>query len=89
VESERPAEISLSRDEGPLGETAETKIAAAEAELVARARTSPEAFGRLYEAHYSRILNYIYRRTLSAETAEELTSNTFFKALRSLGTYRK
>ncbi len=53
-------------------------------ELVERAKTDPQAFALLYQANYSRILNYIYRRTLSIHVAEELTSNTFFKALRAL-----
>jgi len=59
-----------------------------EAELIERARSDPDAFGRLYEAHYSRILNYIFRRTLDVSLAEDLTSNTFLKALRALPTYR-
>ena len=58
-----------------------------EAELVERAKTVPEAFGRLYELHYGKILCYIYRRTLDAAVAEELTSNTFFKAFRALPRY--
>jgi len=33
------------------------------------------------------VLNYIYRRTLDVALAEELTSNTFFNALRALGRY--
>ena len=59
-----------------------------EAELIERARSDPHAFGRLYEAHYSRILNYIFHRTLDVSVAEDLTSNTFFKALRALPAYR-
>jgi RNA polymerase sigma-70 factor, ECF subfamily len=59
-----------------------------EAELVRRAADDPEAFGLLYEAHYAAILNYLYRRTLDVNAAEELTSNTFFKALRALPRYR-
>jgi RNA polymerase sigma-70 factor (ECF subfamily) len=55
-----------------------------EADLIERAKRDPAAFGELYEAHYTAILNYLYRRTLSAAVAEELTSNTFFKALRGL-----
>jgi RNA polymerase sigma-70 factor (ECF subfamily) len=55
-----------------------------EAELVQRAKHDPVAFGALYGAHYESILNYLYRRTLSVALAEELTSNTFFKALRGL-----
>ena len=60
-----------------------------EAVLVERARSDPRAFGALYEIHYERILNYIYRRTLNVALAEELTSNTFFKALRHLPRYRR
>jgi len=60
-----------------------------EAELVLRAKTDPAAFGELYEAHYSAILNYLYRRTLRVAVAEELTSNTFFKALQGLGGYEQ
>lgn len=59
-----------------------------DAEPIARAKSDPQAFGRLYEAHYSRILNYLYRRTLNVAVAEALTSNTFFKALRGLPKYR-
>ena len=59
-----------------------------ERELIERAKNDPEAFGHLYEANYSRILNYIYRRTLNVAVAEELTSNTFFKVLRALPKYR-
>jgi RNA polymerase sigma-70 factor (ECF subfamily) len=55
-----------------------------ETKLVQRAKNDPAAFGELYEAHYQSILNHLYRQTLSATVAEELTSNTFFKALRGL-----
>lgn len=58
-----------------------------EAELVRRAKTLPHAFGQLYELYYGRILGYAYRRTLDAAVAEELTSNTFFNALRALPQY--
>ena len=58
-----------------------------EGELVERARTQPEAFGHLYDRYYSVVLNYLFRRTLDVALAEELTSNTFFNALRALGGY--
>ena len=58
-----------------------------EAELVERAKTQPEAFGHLYDRYYSVVLNYVFRRTLDVALAEELTSNTFFNALRALGSY--
>src|SRR4051812_29858825 len=59
-----------------------------EAERVRRAKHDPAAFGTLYEAHYDAILNYLYRRTLSVAVTEELTSNTFFKALRGLPAFQ-
>jgi RNA polymerase sigma-70 factor, ECF subfamily len=59
-----------------------------EIELVEQARLEPEAFGRLYDRYYSIILSYVYHRTLDIALAEELTSNTFFNALRSLERYR-
>ena len=33
-------------------------------DLVERAKQDPQAFGELYELHYSTILNYLLRRTL-------------------------
>jgi RNA polymerase sigma-70 factor (ECF subfamily) len=61
---------------------------ASEAQLVERAKSDPEAFGQLYEANYTRILNYIYHRIHNVAEAEELTSNTFFNALRALPKFR-
>lgn len=60
-----------------------------EKELVESAKTSAVAFGRLYEIHYGAILNYLYRRTLNVNAAEELTSNTFFNALNALPRFRR
>jgi RNA polymerase sigma-70 factor, ECF subfamily len=68
-------------------------IAAAEAasvdeeELVELAKAQPRFFGDLYELYYGRILNYVYRRTLDVAVAEEITSSTFFNALRALPSY--
>jgi RNA polymerase sigma-70 factor, ECF subfamily len=59
-----------------------------EAELVRRATREPAAFGELYDAHYPSIRNYLYRRTLNVTAAEELTSDTFYKALRALPSYQ-
>lgn len=56
--------------------------------LIERAKHEPAAFGQLYERHYEAILNYLYRRTLNVTVAEELTSNTFFKALRGMGGFQ-
>ena len=55
--------------------------------LVERARRDPSAFALLYEGHYSRVLSYAYRCTLDMGAAEEVTSNSFFNALRALDSY--
>jgi RNA polymerase sigma-70 factor, ECF subfamily len=55
-----------------------------EKEVVARAKTDSRAFGELYEHYYSPILAYILRRTASLETAQDICSEVFFKALHNL-----
>jgi RNA polymerase sigma-70 factor (ECF subfamily) len=59
-----------------------------ERELVERARTDAEAFGELYEEHYGRIFGYVLRRTASIDTAQDVTSDVFFKALSNLHRFR-
>lgn len=54
----------------------------------ARPEICSRDFGQLYDLHYCQILNYLYRHTLDVHVAEELTSNTFYKALRGLDSYR-
>ncbi len=59
-----------------------------ESELIEQAQKDPSAFGKLYDIYYSKILNYIYHRVLDIEIAEELTSNTFYNALKGIPKYR-
>ena len=47
-----------------------------------------EAFALLYEENYLRVFNYILSSVAEVETALDLTSETFFKALRALPRYR-
>jgi len=42
-------------------------------------------FGELYELYADRIYKFIYFKTHHKETAEDLTSQTFFKALEAIG----
>lgn len=58
-----------------------------EAELVARAKTDPEAFGQLYERYVRPIYNYIYYRTGNAQDAEDLTARVFQRAGQHLPRY--
>jgi RNA polymerase sigma-70 factor, ECF subfamily len=57
-------------------------------DLVERARRDPEAFGELFERHVDAIFGYVLRRTGDGDSARDLTSETFLKALRCLPRYR-
>ncbi|MDC7226231.1 MAG: RNA polymerase sigma factor [Spirochaetales bacterium] len=46
------------------------------------------AFGKLYELYFDRIYRYLYYRTLHRETAEDLCSKTFLKALDKLSGFK-
>jgi len=59
-----------------------------EKELIKEAKKDPEVFGKLYDQHYSRIFGYILRRTADLEIAQDITSETFFKALKGLWRFR-
>jgi RNA polymerase sigma-70 factor, ECF subfamily len=54
------------------------------AEFELRVKDDCEAFARLFELNYDRIFNYILYSTGDLEEALDLTSETFFKALRAL-----
>ncbi|WP_425555862.1 ECF subfamily RNA polymerase sigma factor, BldN family [Kitasatospora nipponensis] len=57
-------------------------------ELVERAQAGEsEAFGRLYDHYCDTVYRYIYYRVGSRATAEDLTSETFLRALRRIGTF--
>ena len=62
--------------------------AATEKKLVEEAKKDPAAFGRLFEEYYPRILKYASFRTGNAEIARDVTSETFFKALKNLWQFR-
>ncbi|HMB65796.1 MAG TPA: sigma-70 family RNA polymerase sigma factor [Patescibacteria group bacterium] len=56
-----------------------------EQELITRCRAGDgESFGLLYDAYIQKIFNFIYYRVGSREIAEDLTSQTFFKALKKI-----
>ncbi|KPC91803.1 ECF subfamily RNA polymerase sigma factor, BldN family [Streptomyces albus] len=46
-----------------------------------------EAFGRLYDHYSDTVYRYIYYRVGGRATAEDLTSETFLRALRRIGTF--
>ncbi len=61
---------------------------AGERDLVERARTDPHAFANIYRLHSSAIANYLHRRTGDAHAAEDLLSETFLAAMKSLHRFR-
>jgi RNA polymerase sigma-70 factor (ECF subfamily) len=57
-------------------------------ELLERSRHDPDAFGILFERHFDAIFGYVFRRVGSWDAARDLTSEVFFKALRSRWRFR-
>ncbi len=59
------------------------------AALVDRAQAGDsEAFGLLYDEYSLAVYRYVYARVGSVALAEDLTSETFVRALRALGSFR-
>lgn len=56
-----------------------------ELELIQLAQSGDSgAFGKIYDTYIKKIYNFIYYKTWHQETAEDLTSQTFFKALKAI-----
>jgi RNA polymerase sigma-70 factor (ECF subfamily) len=56
--------------------------------LVKRAQEKDkEAFTKLFDLYYDKVLNYVFRRVLNAEYAKDITSNTFLKVLNNLNQF--
>jgi RNA polymerase sigma-70 factor (ECF subfamily) len=47
-----------------------------------------EAFGQLYDRYVDGVYRFCYHRVSSVSLAEDLTSETFFRALRGIGAFR-
>lgn len=59
-----------------------------ERDLIRRAQKDPDAFAELYDCNYLKIFGYVLRRTANLEAARDITSETFFQALRKLWQFR-
>jgi len=59
-----------------------------EKEILERAKTDPLAFGELYDFYYKPIFGFLYSRMGHAETAKDLTNETFFQALKNFKKYK-
>ncbi|TIC80263.1 sigma-70 family RNA polymerase sigma factor [Nocardioides sp. GY 10127] len=78
-------------DDSDLAASSETSAADRERliALVELARKGDaEAFGLLYDHYQSSVYRFLYYRTRSVQLAEDLTSETFFRALRSMQGFR-
>ncbi len=58
-----------------------------ERDLAIRAKSSMAAFGELYDLYLTPIYNFILRRVGNEKDAEDLTAQTFEKALLGIGRY--
>lgn len=68
----------------------QSEVDSGEAAWVDAARAGDaEAFGRLYDLHVNQIWRYVSRRVAQRCDAEELVSETFLRALRGIGGFRK
>ena len=59
-----------------------------EKKLVRQAQEAPDAFARLYDQYYRQIFGYVLRRSANIEAAQDITSETFLKALGKLWQFR-
>lgn len=78
---------------GDEGEAVSSEVDEAERQrliaLVELARTGDkDAFGLLYDHYQPSVYRFLYYRTRSQTLAEDLTSETFFRALRSMNNFR-
>lgn len=48
----------------------------------------PQKFGEIYDAFYSKIFGYVFRRTANYEAAKDITAETFLKAYAGIGKFR-
>ena len=55
--------------------------------LVEAAQKDPSRFAELYELNFARVYGYIARRVGDRDTAQDLTSDVFHKALANLHTF--
>lgn len=61
---------------------------AEEAKLIRKAQGDSEYFGEIYEKHFDRIFNYVFRRVADFDLARDITSEVFMKAYLNLWQFR-
>jgi len=92
-----PAPGGAGRSDGPSGDDSAYAASSEESEaerdrliaLVELARDGDaEAFGMLFDHYHGSVYRFLFHRTRSSTLAEDLTSETFFRALRSMSNFR-
>jgi len=58
-----------------------------EQQIIEAAKQNPEHFGPLYDKYYKQIFGYVYQRMDCKDTAFDLTSQVFYKALTNIENY--
>jgi RNA polymerase sigma-70 factor (ECF subfamily) len=96
--TEAPPATGLAPDHGGSGGDDRAYAASSEADeaeatrliaLVELARQGDsEAFGLLYDHYHPQVYRFLYYRVGSQALAEDLTSDTFFRALRAMSSFR-
>ncbi|MEO5651825.1 MAG: sigma-70 family RNA polymerase sigma factor [Marmoricola sp.] len=94
--SERPprleSEVSGGRPDDSALATSSLEDVAEGSRLIALVELArvgdAEAFGQLYDHYQSSVYRFLYYRVGSVPLAEDLTAETFFRALRSMSSFR-
>lgn len=68
--------------------TKEEQLALNEERLLKDIKSDPRKFGEIYDAFYSRIFAYVFRRTASYDAAKDIAAETFLKAYTGIGTFK-
>ncbi len=55
-----------------------------EKRIINDAKKDPEKFGTLYDTYANAVFNFVLRRVNDTNIAEDITADTFYKALRSI-----
>ncbi len=58
-----------------------------EKQLIERAKNDPEAFGQLFESYYPKLFNFCLRKTGHPQNAQDIASESFYKAFKKLHSF--
>lgn len=59
-----------------------------ERQMICNARKDPEQFDELYNTYVNSIFNFVLRRVNDTNVAEDITADTFYKALKSIKRFK-